>query len=390
MVFKLFKNVGLDLVDAFHEGALIAQDVLLLTEDFDGTLPIQNPVIRSTRDLKMLLDLYYNGSWKDLFDAIWSFKGHQDRAFVIYLNREDFCTLVVKYFREVYPAISDEALKKLYYLTTDRIGTTFGFFYNTGKKSALAYRNLAVPDMTLDLIVKRTQNEGIFTDELRATLPMELHFADYLVNGKGSRFIQEYRQALKSIVLDEFRRGVILEIKDGMLARLSEFYKFFPSIEKKATLMETIQDAQFDFLNDLAITQHDGSNCDEDGNDVLYVLQRYGVDYLKRLGKQMRPHLGVEQSWVDSANRFFAEIMIEERAKIITQGDYEQLLDSKKIAWIDTAGIEIRHKLRFNFLLLDYFRTLSAADLKQFDLTGNIPVQTFAVDDLEIVGAISS
>src|SRR5271154_375277 len=144
MVFKLFKNVGLDLIDSFQQGALIVQDVFLLTEEFDGILPIENPVVGTTQNLKMFLNFHYSGSWRDMFEGLWNFKGHEDRPFVIYLDRQDFCTLVVKYFKELYPTISDENLKRLYHLTTDRIGTTFGFFYNTGMKSALSYRNLAV------------------------------------------------------------------------------------------------------------------------------------------------------------------------------------------------------------------------------------------------------
>jgi hypothetical protein len=390
MVFKLFKHIGLDLIEGFEPGALIVQHVVLLTEDFDGAFPHDaNPVVHSSQNLKMFLNYHYSGSWKDMFEGLWNFKRSPDKDLVLYLNAQDFCTLVVKYLKEIYPAISDENLKKLYYLTCDRIGTTYGYFYNTSKQAAMAYRTLATNEMVLDLTIKNTQCEGIFTDEMRAALPFELHYADHLLNGKASRFHAQYVSVLKEQTLNEFRRHIILEIKDALLYRLTAFYNYFPGVERKATLMETLQDKQFDFLNDLAITQHDGTNRDEDGNDVKYVIQRYGTEYLKETLKQVKPYQGTDK-WIVAAHHLLIDVLVDERAKIIESGEYENLLDNPKISWLQNAGLEMANRLRYNLLLIEFFRSMSKAELAQFDLTAAGSIQAFGWEDLEIVGAISS
>jgi len=389
MVFKLFKNVGLDLTDAFEPESMILQDVILLTEDFDGVLPLESPLVHSTQSLKMFLNFNFNGSWKDLFNELWNYKGSDGKDLIVYANRLDFCTLVVKYFKELYPTISDENLKKLYHLTTDRIGTTYGFFYNVSKRAVLAYRSLAVADMELDLIVKNTQHEGILTDEMKAQVPFEFHYADYRIHGKSSTFHAQYVSTLKYQLLDNFRRDVILEIKDALLSRLSEFYKYFPNVERRTTLMETLQDPQFEFLNDISIVQHDGANVDEDGNDVKYVLQRYGVQYLQDLFKQVRPYQGIDRYKRNVDHKYLSDV-IAEMSEIILSGEYERLLESQKLAWFETAGTILVNKLRFNFLILEFFRTVPKSELQQFDLTGRSHVKNFMDQDLDFVGVISS
>ena len=121
---------------------------------------------------------------------------------------------------------------------------------------------------------------------------------------------------------------------------------------------------------------------------VKYVLQVYGLEFLKELVRELRPYEWTDKEYVESVSKEFISTL-EERVNIIETGEYERLLDNPKISWITTAGLELKHKLTFNLFLLEFFHSLPKAELEQFDLTGSRSVQVFGLDD-DTVGAISS
>jgi hypothetical protein len=374
VLFRLFKKVYVELDTSFLPQSPKMFDCLVMSSEIK--VPNKDKVVASYSSyLGGIGDFGFDPT--KFFNALFEYNSH--RSLMVYVSKVGFAQIVTQYWQHLYPNADPSLYRHFYQLTTDRISLIYSnMIASNGGMYLDGIKTCQLPQSEYQVHCENLfPPSGSFSEDTLRRVPFEYHYGDHF---HSDRFSAEFKKSLRSMVGNDLRY-LFLEIKDYLLARSSNFSKFFPHIKQGESFVETYRDPFFKICFDPNVVSFSGGG-EDDLSDVQYVLDTYGVEYLKELFRTVNEIEGELPQ-----GKFFAvlptgmlntqrvcpdvegkgevidkvfEYVFERKARAFMTGDYSELLQS---GWLDSTGSYRLFRRRYNYLLLGYMRRVRGPKL---------------------------
>lgn len=362
MIFRLFKKVYVELDSSFIEQSLNMFDCMVLSPEIKA--PSKNLVASYRSYHDALKDFDFNPT--ALFDSLYRYDGK--KSLMLYSTKVGFAQIVTQYWQHIYPN-SPKLYEDFYRLTTDRISLIYsnllaanGDVYLQGLRDCQLTQSEYQAHCSILF-----EPEHTFSEEIQRNLPFEYLYGDHF---HSDRFKDEFKTSLRLMVANDLRY-LFLELKDYLIARSSDFDRFFPHIQKTGWSFTDAYHNEpfFKICFDPNVVTFSGGGGG-DLSDVRYVLEAYGIDHLREIFRLVNDidgdipngiftavlptamlntqHIKQVSSRSEVSDGIF-DYIFGRKARAFLSDDYTELLDSN---WLDSTASYRLFRRRHNYLLL--------------------------------------
>lgn len=352
MTFHLFKNVYLELASAFQYHHSNDHDCILLTEQFDSVLPPEHTrLVFKYADLDSIIADKFGGYVEEFFKALFDYTNSTGKRLVVFCQDADFSRLVLQYYRDLYPSISDLTLMNLHDKVVDRIFLQSTSFAWSNAKSKKAYRSFGRDSAALQLQIQNTQHRLDYTPEMKQALPFEALYCDYAVSHGQSAYVPALLKHIREFSIFELR-NVILSICDGVLSVSYKMKNYFPEVRPLHLLSDTFKNLRFTLLFDEKAVSHDSRNWSDDAEDLQHIFKAYTPEYIEYLLEKCFELANVSPLLQQNNSALMAAWKTYSHA--VRENAYLELLESPEARLIDVMAVHHTYRSKYNWLMISH------------------------------------